>query len=276
MSNEAKSLSDVIVIIDPAEEKQHALLRAMKMNEILEGGVKIHLFISFEMDKLSKGQSRFEFSCDNNWFAELVKPLVNAGIDYTAEVFWTENWQRSVVEATNRRGGDLIIMSDYTVDANHNDLSAAKWALLRVSECPVLIVHPEASLNRKTILAAVNMQSDNPRYVELNEIILEMSNLMASAYGADRHLVNGYEDSMEFPDRAKLLRDTGVDQDKLHIQQGNPTTIIATVADDIDADVVVIGTLSRRGIMAAVRGNKSEEIIRRLSRDVMVLNCTNK
>jgi len=36
--------------------------------------------------------------------------------------------------------------------------------------------------------------------------------------------------------------------------------------------VVVIGTLSRRGIMAAMRGNKSEEIIRKLNRDVMILN----
>lgn len=272
MAEDKKKLQNVLVVIDPAEETHFALKRAMMMNQILESGVNIHLFISFEMEKLSKGQGSFEFYCDNAWFADLVKPLVQDNISYTAEVFWTEDWHRSIMDSVKRNDVDLIIMSDYTTEKNQNNLSASKWSLLRVSDCPVLIVHPTAKLQRKTILAAVNMQTSNPRYVELNEKILRMSRLMAEAYGADKHIVNAYEDSIEFPDRAKLLRDTQATQENIHVQQGNPTTIIATVADDIDADVVVIGTLSRRGIMAAMRGNKSEEIIRRLNRDVMVLN----
>lgn len=244
----------------------------MMMHKIVPGGVKIHLFISYEMDKLSRGRGAFEFYCDNNWFAELAKQLVAENIPYTAEVFWTEDWHHSILDAVERHGVGLIIMSDYTTEKNQNDLSASKWSLLRVSECPVLIVHPTAKLQRKTILAAVNMQTTNPRYVELNEKILRMSRLIATSYGAEKHVVNAYEDSMEYPDRGRLLRETETPQENVHIQQGNPTTIIATVADDIDADVVVIGTLSRRGIMAAMRGNKSEEIIRRLNRDVMVLN----
>ncbi len=274
MSENPKSITNVLVVIDPAQDTQYALKRALKMNDTLEDGVKIHLFISYEMDKLSKGQSSFEFYCDNDWFADLVKPLVAKNIDYSAEVFWTENWQRSILDSVKRNHVDTIIMSDYTTEKNQTDLSAAKWALLRMSDCPVLIVHPEAKLHRKTILAAVNMQTDNPRYVELNAKILKMARLMAKSYGAEKHIVNAYEDSFEFPDRAKLLRDTQAKQENIHVQQGDPATIIATVADDIDADVVVIGTLARRGILAAVRGNKSEEIIKRLYRDVMVLNCT--
>lgn len=273
MSYSPEILNNVIVVIDPAEETQYALKRAMMMNEILSGGVAIHLFISFEMEKLHKGKDSFEFHCDNKWFSDLVKPLVEAKIPHTAEVFWTEDWHRSIEDVVGRRDAGLIIMSDYTTEKNQNDLSPSKWSLLRVSNCPVLIVHPTAELRRKTILAAVNMQTENPRYAELNAKILQMSRLMAQSYGADKHIVNAYEDSMEFPDRAKLLRDTDAKQENLHVQQGNPATIIATVADDIDADVVVIGTLSRRGILAAMRGNTCEDIIKRLNRDVMVLNC---
>ncbi|PCI49336.1 MAG: hypothetical protein COB49_04945 [Alphaproteobacteria bacterium] len=272
MSKEKNALRNILVVIDPAMETQYALKRALKMNEILDGGVNIHLFISFEMDELRKSQDRFEFYCDNNWFAELVKPLVNENIDYTAEVFWTADWHHSILECVKRNDVDMIVMSDYMTDENRNDLTAAKWSLLRVSGCPVLIVHPKAQLHRKTILAAVNMQTANPRYVELNEKILKMTRMMAEAYGAEKHIVNAYEDSMEFPDRAKLLRDTGAKQENTHVQQGNPVEIISDVAETIDADVVVIGTLSRRGIMAAMRGNKSEEIIRKINRDVIILN----
>ncbi|PHZ86032.1 universal stress protein [Paremcibacter congregatus] len=273
MSSTEKILNNVIVVIDPAEKTQFALKRAMMMNEILEDGVSIHLYITFEMDKLRKGQGVFQFHCDNTWFADLVKPLTEANINYTAEVFWTEDWHRSIQDMVRRRDAQLIIMSDYTTEKNQNDLSPSKWSLLRIADCPVLIVHPTAELQRKTILAAVNMQTDNPRYAELNEKILKMSRLMAQSYGAEKHIVNAYEDSMEFPDRAKLLRDTEADQKNIHVQQGNPATIISTVADDIDADVVVIGTLARRGILAAMRGNTCEEIIKRLNRDVMIINC---
>ncbi|MBL4801402.1 MAG: universal stress protein [Emcibacter sp.] len=272
MSKEKKAFHNILVVIDPAKETQYALKRALKMNELLDGGVNIHLFISFEMDELNKTQNKFEFVCDHNWFGELVKPLVDDGIEYSAEVFWTADWHQSILKCVRRHDVDLIVMSDYTTGTNHNDLSAAKWSLLRVSDCPVLIVHPEAKMERQTILAAVNMQTDNPRYVELNEKILKMTRLMAGTYGAEKHIVNAYEDSMQFPDRAKLLRDTDSKQENTHVQQGNPVNIISEVADNINADVVVIGTLSRRGIMAAMRGNKSEEIIRKLNRDVMVLN----
>ncbi|MBL4613105.1 MAG: universal stress protein [Emcibacter sp.] len=272
MSDEKKAFNNVLVVIDPAKDMQYALKRALKMNELMDGGVEIHLFISFEMDELRKSNDKFQFYCDNNWFAELVRPLVKNNITYTAEVFWTADWHHSILASVERHNIDMVVMSDHKTANSRNDMSAAKWALLRVSPCPVLIVHPEAQAQRKRILAAVNMQTDNPRYVELNEKILKRAQQMAIAYGAEKHVVNAYEDSTEFPDRAKLLRDTDTKQENTHVHQGAPADIITKVADDIEADIVVIGTLSRRGIMAAMRGNKSEEIIRKLNRDVMVLN----
>lgn len=272
MSEELKTFNNVLVVIDPAMKEQYALKRALKMNEILDGGINVHLFISYEMDELRKSQDTFDFYCDNNWFAELVKPLITENISYTAEVFWTADWHNSILDSVKRNNSEFIIMSDYTTEKDRNDLSAAKWSLLRVSSCPVMIVHPATELQRKTILAAVNMQTDNPRYVDLNSKILSITRVMAAAYGAEKHIVNAYEDSMEFPDRAKLLRDTETKQQNIHVHLGDPVEIISEVAEEIDADVVVIGTLSRRGIMAAMRGNKSEKIIHKIKRDVIILN----
>jgi universal stress protein E len=242
------------------------------MYKVLDGGVNIHLFITTDMDDLRKEHDTFEFACDGGWYNELVKPMVDAGIDYTSEILWTDQWHRSMMAATTKYNADLVIMSDYATQQGRTELSASKWALLRVSSCPVLIVHPESPLGRKTVLAAVNMQTDNPRYAELNEKILSYSNLLATKYGAEKHVVNGYGDGMEYPDRARLLRETDTKQENLHLKQGAPKSIISEVATEINADVVVIGTLARRGVMAAMKGNKSESIIRELTSDVMVLN----
>ena len=272
MSNNVGTLKNIVVAIDPLNEKQHALKRAVMMNKVLDGGINIHLFISLEMDRLHKKHDTFEFSCDGDWFKQLVKPLVDAGIDYTSEVIWTDAWHRSIVRTSKKYKTDLIIISDYTTENGRTDLSPSKWALLRASVCPVLIVHPDTKLERKTILAAVNMQTDNAKYAELNAKILGYSKLLAEKYGAEKHVVNGYEDSMSYPDRAKLLRETETKQENIHVMQGGPKAIISEVATKIDADIVVIGTLARRGVMAAMRGNKSEHILRELSCDVMVLN----
>lgn len=270
MSN--NNLKNIIVAIDPLEKIQYGLNRALTMNKVLDGGVNIHLFISLEMDKLHKSHDTYQYACDGEWFNELVKPMVDNGIDYTSEVIWTDAWHRSMVETSQKYNADLIIISDYTTEQDRTDLTPSKWALLRASICPVMIVHPQTNLERNTILAAVNMQTDNARYAELNEKILSYSKLLSDKYGAEKHIVNGYEDGMVYPDRAKLLRDTNTKQENIHVRQGGPRAIISEVANEIDADIVVIGTLARRGVMAAMRGNKSERIIRELNCDVMVLN----
>lgn len=267
-----RTLKNVVVAIDPLGDTQYALKRALKMNEVLDGGINIHLFISLEMDKLHKLHDTYQFSCDGEWFNQLVKPMVDAGIDYTSEVIWTDAWHRSIAETSEKYKADLVILSDYTTKEGRTDLTASKWALLRASKCPVMIVHPNTNLGRNTILAAVNMQTDNPRYVDLNEKILGFSALLADKYGAEKHVVNGYEDGTKYPDRAKILRDTNTKQENLHLKQGGPRAIISEVATEIEADIVVIGTLARSGIMAAMKGNKSERIIRELKCDIMVLN----
>lgn len=272
MSDNNLSLKNIIVAVNPAQKEHYALERALMMNRILEGGVNIHLFISMDMEDLRKDQDTFEYSCEGGWHDELVKPMVDAGIDYTSEILWTDEWHRSITQMTKKRSADLVIMSDYATEKGQTELSSSKWALLRVSKCPVMIVHPSSKMERQTILAAVNMQTDNPRYAELNEKILSYSNLLAIKYGAEKHVVNGYEDGMEYPDRARLLRETDTKQENLHLKQGGPKSIISEVATEINADVVVIGTLARSGVMAAVKGNKSESIIRDLTSDVMVLN----
>ncbi|MBL4603442.1 MAG: universal stress protein, partial [Emcibacteraceae bacterium] len=260
MSEDKLSLKNIIVAVNPAQKNHYALERALMMNKILEGGVNIHLFIAMEMDTLRADRDTFEFSCDGGWYNELVKPMVDAGIDYTSEIIWTDSWHRSMVKSSEKNNADLIIMSDYATEKGHTELTASKWALLRVSNCPVMIVHPSTSLNSETVLAAVNMQTDNPRYAELNEKILSYSKLLASRYGAEKHIVNGYADGMEYPDRAKLIRDTDTKQENIHLLQGGPRAIISEIATKINADVVVIGTLARTGVMAAMRGNKSERI----------------
>ena len=269
-------ITNVLVVIDPTKKEQYALKRALMMNEFLKGGIKIHLFITVESETLYDIENGNDIHCNNIWFAELVKPLVLDNIDHTAEMIWTDNWHISVLDASKRHNADLIILSDYRDEKGYTDLSASKWALLRNSACPIMIVDPNTNLTRKTVLAAVNLQTKDPRHVELNKKVMSISSILANDYGAELHIVNSYDKSENFPDRAMLIRESGAKQENIHVEIDDPVDLIDSVAKEIDADVVVIGTIARKGVRAAMRGNKSEHIIHKMNRDVMVINSSNE
>ena len=267
-------ITNVLVVIDPTEKEQYALKRALMMNELLKGGVKIHLFITVENEKLYDLMDADDVHCDSVWLESLTKPLTSKNIDHTAEVVWTGNWHSSILEASKRHNVDMIILSDYRDKRGFTDLSASKWALLRGSLCPILIVDPSSQMVRKTVLAAVNLQTNDPRHAALNKNILRIPGILANDYGAELHIVNGYDKSENFPDRAMLIRESGAKQENIHVEIGDPVDLIDGIAKKIDADVVVIGTIARKGVLAAMRGNKSEHIIHKMNRDVMVINSS--
>ena len=265
-------INNVLVAIDPSEKEHNALNRALLMAKYREDDVVIHLVICMELEKLHQIHDATDYYRDTSWFEELTKPLVERNITYTSEVFWTENWHLTMLDAAKRHNANFIILSDYARKKGLSGLTASKWSLFRDSQCPVLIVVPSTQDERKCILAAVNMQTSNPRYADLNEKILTISAQLADSYAAEKHIVNSYEGGETFPDRAMLIREGGIKNENIHVESGNTTDVIVKIADKINADVVVIGTLARKGVMAAMKGNKSEDIIQKLDRDVMIVN----
>ncbi|MGI9275495.1 MAG: universal stress protein, partial [Endozoicomonas sp.] len=165
---------------------------------------------------------------------------------------------------------DMIYLSDY--NGQGQSLSSAGWTLLRYASCPVLIIRNNVEQQRKSVLAALNTQNHAAAYRELGEKIITVSQWIADAYGAELHVVNAYEDSLHFPDRSRILRETNLPNDRVHIVHGSPEDVIADIADKIEADIVVIGTRNRRGISAMMRGNTSEKVIARVRQDIMTLN----
>jgi universal stress protein E len=148
----------------------------------------------------------------------------------------------------------------------------SKWALLKEANCPVLLVRDNAKPQRKTVLAAVNFQASRINQDKLNKTIIERSKDLAESYGADLHIVNAYIDSMLYPDRGRLINQTGIKSEKIHVMQGYTDEVIATMAKKTETDLVVIGTLGQTGLTKTRRGNTAERVISAVDVDVVVVN----
>ncbi len=265
---------NVFVVVDPSDETHVALQRAIITAESRKSRPKLYIFIAVDSESVDTRAVNDNLFRDGNWFEEQIQgPLKAAGLEYQVEVSWCSEWQKSIMKSAGRFGADVILLP---VHAKSNirrlTFSESKWELLKNAFCPVVLVRPGAKPKRKTVLAAVNFQATREFQRELNTNILGHGKWLADHYGADFHVVNAYLDSLHYPDRGKLVKETGLAAEKIHVKQGYTDETISAVAKEIDADVVVIGTLGQTGLAKTRRGNTAERVISGLDVDVIVVN----
>ena len=73
---------------------------------------------------------------------------------------------------------------------------------------------------------------------------------------------------MHPPDVARNLE---IDRSRAHVRQGKAAEVIPAMANEIDADLVVVGNVGRRGFAGITIGNTSEKILTDIQADVLVL-----
>ncbi len=261
-----------LIVLDSAHAEHLALNRIVNFaGRKRHCGMWVHVFVGFEGEDLSKPDQPMEIIRGRNWLDELLVPLENSGVKFTAELFWTQNWETSIINAARRTEADMIVISQSSA-TNKTSITDSIWSLLRNSEIPVLTIESGAPDKRENILVAVNMQTTDDEYNTLNRKVLLHGEMLAGFYDAKLHVVNAYFDSEDYPDRDKVKRIIDINRQDIHVDMGKPEEIIANVTNQVQADLVIMGTMSRRGIRATLRKNTSEKIIKNLTVDVLTLN----
>jgi universal stress protein E len=211
---------------------------------------------------------------DTDWFEQQIhSPLRQAGLQYRIEISWSNDWQGSIMSSAKHFGATrIMIRAGKPIKSSRFIFAESKWELLKEANCPVILVRDEAKPQRKVILAAVNFQASRINQEILNKNILERGMNLAKSYGADFHVVNAYIDSLLYPDRGRLAKQTRLSQTNTHVIKGYTDEVIAEVAKKIGADVVIIGTLGQTGLTKTRRGNTAERVISAVDVDVVVVN----
>jgi len=270
MSKPAK----LFVVVDPNDDTHIALERAIITSALHPTKPHVHAFVAVDGDAVDTRSSNDRLFRDLTWFEQNIKsPLANAGIDYSLEVSWSGEWQKSIVDSAKRLGADLIYLPVHAkTNVNRFSFTESKWDLLKTASCPVVLIRPGANAQRKVILAAVNFQTQRDVQVELNKKIIAQAKHFTEVYGAELHVINAYLDSMNYPDRAKLIKETGLANDKIHVENGFTSEVVSALAEKINADLIVMGTLGQNGMTKTRRGNTAERLIAAADTDMMVIN----
>lgn len=295
---------DVLVVLDPSTEQQKALARAIELAE--HTACKLTAFLSiydfsYEMTTMLSGEERESMRqaviTDREiWCQELLQPARNKGIACSVRVVWHNRPFEAVVQTVSEHGYDLVIKGTHDHDVLKSMIfTPTDWHILRKCPCPVLLVKEHAWPAHGNILAAVNAGSEKPHHQALNQIIIRQAKAVAAMLNAQVHLVNAYPGTpihvaveipefnpVEYNDNMRhhhvdaanaLAGQFDITSEAVHIQEGMPEDVIPRVAKELDAEMVIIGTIGRTGLSAAIIGNTAEHVIDRLDCDVLALKA---
>lgn len=281
----------LLLIADPTMRHSPALQRASALAEATGAALHIADFVEpigslFSLlDKSACEQTRERYlQKHREWLADEAGLMRSKGIMVTTEVVWADQTQQAILQHVAEMQPDLLIK-----DVEHEPMfkrafiTPLDWHLLR--ECPVPIhligslVHP---LPRK-VVAAVDPSRPETESSGLNQQIIQAANGLALQCNAELHLVYSYDLSslflMETGDRSVIwptwveeMQETqnatfvalaeryGVPTARRHFILGAPTTALADFASHLRADVLVMGTVQRKGLNKLV-GSTTEHIL---------------
>ena len=265
----------VFVVVDPTANDHIALQRAIITARFRTPAPTLYIFVAVDSESIDTRATNDSLFKNSQWFEdEIHAPLKKQGLDYQIEISWSSEWQRSILKSANRFGADVILLPIHKKKKHTLRLtfSESKWKVLKKATCPVILVRPGAAEQRKIILAAVNFQAIGDQQKLLNANVLARGKWLAEHYGAELHVVNAWKDSMNYPDRGKLAKETDLPSKNIHVVPGYTDEAVAKTAKEIDADLVIMGTLGQTGQTATRRGTTAERVISGLDVDVVVVN----
>ncbi len=169
--------------------------------------------------------------------------------------------------------------------------------LLRKCPCPVLIDRPDVDGHYQQVLAAVDAAAE--KSAGCDDLVMALASSLAQREDAQLDVVHAWSlpgesmfrsgrfrlPSLELEhmlehqaetQRGKLdtlfqAHNLAVDDDHIHLVKGSPAKSIHQVAERIDADIVVMGTVGRVGIPGLFMGNTAEEVLQTAACSVLAV-----
>ncbi len=300
--------NNILVVLDPNQEKQYALERAVRLVKEQNHAekVKITAFmavydVAYEMSELlsTVEGDKMRDSIITQKHKDL-QPILSHyqrdDIEFNTIVVWESNEADAITQAVKAEHFDLVVK--YT-NAKDEGLSALiftpqDWQLLRKCPAPIMMVRNHNWDHQRRILVAVNVAENDSDHSTFNEELVQMGVNLAKDLGRGNvHLVSAYPpaainmaiDMPEFKNEVyteseresylshmeKLRQQFGIDSAHTHVEEGFPEDVIPQVAKDLQAEIVVLGTVGRRGLAAAFLGNTAEHVISRLNCNLLAI-----
>ncbi|MFT4861160.1 MAG: universal stress protein E [Pseudohongiellaceae bacterium] len=295
-------LSSILVVVDPTVERDFVVERAVAIAKLTN--VKVTLFIN-HANTLAKNSYVYEgidgkfFETQQRLFEQHYREtlrsvsaqMTDAGIETTTEFNDSHNLAEAIIEKAKSGDYDLVMKSTHHHGAIDRLLvTNTDWRLIRKCQIPLLMVKPYTWKPNGAIVTAVDPMHVKAEQSALDKRLLETAQALAHQLAQTPHVFHSYfpfesalfplaGESAEHIARIKqqhqvklneLLIGYGFNRSNVHLSKGELVPSLLHLLKQTQANLLVIGALSRNALERAIVGNTAEKILETCPCDVLV------
>jgi universal stress protein E len=294
-------------VIDIDVEEQHALQRGAWLARQM--GASLELFICYYNEYLSDGRLTSYPSLENaqedilNGLARrlesLAAPLRESGLEVNTTSTWDHPLFEGIVRHAIACDADMVFKDTH----HHSALSRAlltntDWNLIRTCPVPLWLVKPQDIPDKPIFIAAIDPLHEHDKPAALDDEILVVSKALAEATNAEIRAFHSYDPriavatatanayipvSLPFDEIEKQMHEQhekrfnevvtfhGIDASKAHLVAGVTHEELPEFSKSVEADVVVMGAVSRNRWKRLFIGATAERTLEHLPCDLLIV-----
>lgn len=286
----------ILLILSSGAVETPALHRAHALAKISGAELRIDLYAPHRAvealghvnkNLASMAQASVLSQC-RDWLEEIIFDLRECELSVQGQVYWEHADAESILTRALDWQPDLLIKDAGRATALRTLLPiSVDHDLLRLCPFPLYLVHGERNGVPKKVVAAVDPAHSWHRDGALNERVMKAARDYAlqadaslellSVFGADAdHGATGNEDyeRQRLAHRtqlAALVKSYGVAADKTHVYYGDAAHTLAREARAAGVELLVIGSLCRRGLARIVAGGVAAQLVDELDCDLLAV-----
>ena len=291
----------ILVVVDPTALAHPAVERAAWVARAVPSTVELFIcdYDSSLADTRNAEARATRISQHKARLGQLAGPLIAAGIDVTVDARWDPPLHDGIVRKALELGADLVVKDTHFHSALKRSIfSNTDWNLIRNCASPLWLVKPRLPGQKPRFVAAVDPLHARDKPADLDNKILRLASTLASALDGEVHVFHGFDiapalalssDSMAMPTAAPVRELTDamrvehtdavlelcarhrIPADLIHVHEGSTRDLLMALTEELNADAVVMGAVSRSGLKALFVGNTAEDVLDRLPCDLLIV-----
>jgi universal stress protein E len=230
---------------------------------------------------------------------ELATPLIAQGLDVLVEVRWDYPLHEAIMRKAVEWGADLVVK-----DTHHHSIlrrsifSNTDWNLIRSCSAQLLLVKPRAIGHVPCVVAAVDPLHPRDKTGSFDDRILTAAKDFAHLIGGQTHVLHSFDvapmmvastEAMTMPIALPMTEMTAemekshteavhalarvheIPRERVYVLQGAARDVLVASTDQLRADVLVMGAVSRSALERLFVGSTAEAVLDKLSCDVLIV-----
>ncbi|MEM8660050.1 MAG: universal stress protein [Pseudomonadota bacterium] len=216
-----------------------------------------------------------------------IQKYSKAGQSVKLRVIWSKDLHTHINKFCSEQNYYAVVKTGHRSESlTHVSLD---WKLLRECPAPVLIVAEKRWHRARPVLAALDLGTRLAAKRALNKRVLSSAASLAKTLGVELEIITAIEiptlladmdlvDPLQYASDAKqamqpaitaLSRQQGIPKSAFILKRGPVERVISSRAAKIGAQIVVMGTVGRKGVKARLIGNTAEKVLQHLKTDVL-------